>query len=422
MSALESYYVRPKTVDRVRGTWLGPQIERYVERLAAERYSRSTILRTIRTLTEFGDLAKSRGAHCLEDLPSHVEGFLTHYLDCHGDKSQSRRRRGTLFAHAHAHVEGMLRLVLPGFAGGKITLERPFQESVPTLFDHLQGERGYRATTILRYVHHLRSLEQFLQRIGVSSLSEVSPMMVSAFLAESARRLGPNSMQGRGGVLRIFFRYLHRQGMTAHDLSHAVERGRRYRQASLPRAITWVEVQRVLDAVDRRAPVGKRDYVILLLLVTYGLRSREVEALTLDGIDWKRERLLIPARKGDHSTAFPLSTAVGEALLEYIRDARPSLADRHVFFRAVPPIAPLAWVAIGQIASRWLRRAGIAVPRGGSHTLRHTCVQQLVNAGFSFKAIGDYVGHRSPQSTQVYGKVAVEALRELAMGNGEEVL
>lgn len=422
MSALESYYVRPRTVDRVRGTWLGPQIERYVERLAAERYARSTVLRTICTLVEFGDFAKARGAHCVDDLPQHVEAFLTDYMDCHGDKDQSRRRRGTLLAHARAHVDGMLRLVLPEFVGGKTALERPFQKGVPTLFDHLQSERGYRATTVLRYVHHLRGLEQFLERVGVSSLSEVSPVMVSAFLAESARHLGPNSMQGRGGVLRVFFRYLHRQGVTTQDLSHAVERGRRYRQASLPRAITWAEVQRVLDAVDRRTSVGKRDYAILLLLVTYGLRSREVEALTLDDIDWKRERLRIPARKGDHSTAFPLSTAVGEALLEYIRDARPALADRHVFFRAVPPIAPLAWTAIGQIAARWMRHAGIAVTRGGSHTLRHTCVQQLVNAGFSFKAIGDYVGHRSPQSTQVYGKVAIEALRELAMGNGEEVL
>jgi site-specific recombinase XerD len=63
-----------------------------------------------------------------------------------------------------------------------------------------------------------------------------------------------------------------------------------------------------------------------------------------------------------------------------------------------------------------------AAPRAGSHTLRHTCVQRLVGAGFSFKAIGDYVGHRAQESTQVYGKVAVESLRELAMGDGEEAV
>jgi len=54
--------------------------------------------------------------------------------------------------------------------------------------------------------------------------------------------------------------------------------------------------------------------------------------------------------------------------------------------------------------------------------LRHTCVQRLVDAHFSLKDIGDYVGHGSPDSTKIYSKVDVETLREVALGNGEEVL
>ncbi len=90
----------------------------------------------------------------------------------------------------------------------------------------------------------------------------------------------------------------------------------------------------MLAGVDRRTPCGKRDYAILLLLVSYGLRGREVAALTLDDIDWKRERLAVPERKAGHSTAFPLSTVVGAALVDYLRHARPDSSDRHVFFRA----------------------------------------------------------------------------------------
>ena len=74
---------------------------------------------------------------------------------------------------------------------------------------------------------------------------------------------------------------------------------------------------------DRRSPCGKRDWAILMLLVTYGLRGREVAALTLDDIDWKRERLRVPERKAGHSTAFPLSVSVGEALLDYLQHGRP---------------------------------------------------------------------------------------------------
>jgi site-specific recombinase XerD len=70
----------------------------------------------------------------------------------------------------------------------------------------------------------------------------------------------------------------------------------------------------------------------------------------------------------------------------------------------------------------YLRKAGIQVNRPGSHTLRHTCVQRLVEANFSYKMIGDYVGHRSVSSTEIYSKIDIEALREVALGNGEDIL
>jgi integrase/recombinase XerD len=93
-----------------------------------------------------------------------------------------------------------------------------------------------------------------------------------------------------------------------------------------------------------------------------------------------------------------------------------------VFFRAVAPVAPIGHAAIASRARHYLLEAGIQVARPGSHTLRHSCVQRLVDADFSLKAIGDFVGHRSPRSTEVYAKVAVESLRDVALGDGEEVL
>ena len=162
---------------------------------------------------------------------------------------------------------------------------------------------------------------------------------------------------------------------------------------------------------------------MLLLLVTYGLRAREVAALTLDDIDWKRERLAVPERKAGHSTAFPLSASVGEALVDYLRHGRPPTEERRVFFRAVAPVEPIGAALVSDRARCYLLKAGIDVPRAGSHTLRHTCVQRLVDADFAFKTIGDFVGHRSPRSTEIYAKVAVEPLRRVVLGgDGEQVL
>ena len=229
-------------------------------------------------------------------------------------------------------------------------------------------------------------------------------------------------LRNSAGVLRVFLRYAHREGILATDLSATVGWPQVYRLSSIPRSISWDEVNRVLAGVERRTEAGRRDYAILLLLVTYGLRGREVAALTLDDIDWKRERLAVPERKAGHSTAFPLSAVVGEALLDYLQHGRPVTTDRHVFFRAAAPRRPIGAAAVSSLCRSYLLKAGVEVSRPGSHTLRHSAVQRLVDANFDLKTIGDFIGHRSARSTEVYAKVAVEALREVALGDGEAVL
>lgn len=254
-------------------------------------------------------------------------------------------------------------------------------------------------------------------------LDELSPAVLSAYVVERASTgLARSTVRDGAGVLRVFLRYAHREGVVSRDLSDAVGWPQVYRLATLPRSISWEDVNKVLAGVDRRTPAGRRDYAILLLLVVYGLRGREVAALTLDDIDWKRERLAIPERKAGHSTAFPLTATVAEALIAYLKDGRPQSTDRHVFFRAFAPLRPIRAAAVSGRARHYLLKAGIDVPRPGSHTLRHTTVQRLVDADFDLKTIGDFIGHRSAASTEVYAKVAVEALREVALGDGEAVL
>lgn len=254
-------------------------------------------------------------------------------------------------------------------------------------------------------------------------MSELSPAILSAFIADRAGAgLAKSSLRDCCGVLRVFLRYAHRERAVACDFSGVMEWPQAYRLSSIPRSITWEEVGRVLAGVDRRTPVGKRDWAILLLLVTYGLRGREVAALTLDDIDWKRERLVVAERKAGHSTAFPLSASVGEALVDYLRNGRPQTDERRVFFRAVAPVNPIGPAAVSVRARHYLLKAGVEVPRAGSHTLRHSCVQRLVDADFALKTIGDFVGHRCSKSTEIYAKFAVEQLREVALGDGEEVL
>ena len=109
-------------------------------------------------------------------------------------------------------------------------------------------------------------------------------------------------------------------------------------------------------------------------------------------------------------------------MLDYLRNARPSTQQRQVFLRAVAPRVPVASAVVANRAAYYLRKAGIRVRRPGSHTLRHTCVQRLIDAQFPLKTVGDYVGHRCASSTEIYIKVDIESLREVAIGDGEALL
>jgi site-specific recombinase XerD len=417
----EQYFKKPATIDRLRASWIAAEIEAYVAFLVEEGFGTKSIWRRVPIAFAFGEFARQRGAATVTDLPAYVEAFVADRVARHAERTRSDR---PMAKEVRGPIEQLLSVVVPGFeSSGRRHHPQPFAGELPGFFDHLAVERGLRPASLLGYRHHLDRLEAYLSRIGMRSIGELSPAILSAYIVErSAAGLARSSVRDSAGVLRVFLRYAHREGAIDRDLSAAVEWPQLYRLSSIPRSISWDDVNRTLASVDRRTEAGRRDYAILLLLVTYGLRGREVAALTLDDIDWKRERLAIPERKAGHSTAFPLSVVVGEALLDYLRNGRPASDDRHVFFRAVAPRRPIGPAAVSSLARHYLLKAGVEVPRPGSHTLRHTAVQRLVDAEFDLKSIGDFVGHRCARSTEVYAKVAVEALREVALGDGEAVL
>ena len=263
---------------------------------------------------------------------------------CGAARARSDRSRAKEF---RGPVEQMLELVLPRYqSSGRRHHEFPFGESVPGFFEYLVSERGLRPASIYQYQHHLGRFEAYLGGIGVRQLRELSPTILSAFIAERSRAgLAKSTVRDTSWVLRVFLRYAHRQGHLRSDLSAAVEWPQVYRLSSIPRSISWAEVGEVMAGVDRRTPAGKRDYAILLLLVTYGLRGREVAALTLDDIDWKPRAPCHPRAQG---RAFDRLPAVDRSR----SSAGPTTSNR------VGPKAPSARCSSGRRrpCARWGRR------------------------------------------------------------------
>ncbi|MGH8920209.1 MAG: tyrosine-type recombinase/integrase, partial [Actinomycetes bacterium] len=257
---LEKYFIKPQTLDRIRASWIGPEIERYVAWLAEHGYSSRSVLRRVPLLVAFGEFARLRGARSLADLPGYVDAFVAKRA---GESRDARRGIGdTLAKDIRGPVEQLLEVVVAGFEGsGRPHHAIPFAGLVPGFFEYLASERGLRPASVTSYRHHLDRFEAYLQRVGVARLDELSPALLSAFVAErSGAGLAKTTVREGCGVLRVFLRYAHREGLVRADLWKTVEWPQAYRLSTIPRSISWEDVAKVLAEVDRRTPCGKRDY------------------------------------------------------------------------------------------------------------------------------------------------------------------
>jgi site-specific recombinase XerD len=216
-------------------------------------------------------------------------------------------------------------------------------------------------------------------------------------------------------ALRSFLRYARYRGEVTVDLAAAVPVVANWSMTSLPRAIAADQVRQLLASINRRTAIGRRDYAILLLLARLGLRSSEVVFLELDDIDWKVGQLSVRG-KGGQRTELPLSAEVGRAIAEYLRRGRPAGVSRRVFLRAKAPIRGFRGASgVGSIVRHALKRAGINAPTHGAHQFRHGLATEMLRQGASLSEIGDVLGHRHPQTTSIYTKVDLSALRPLAL-------
>ena len=160
-------------------------------------------------------------------------------------------------------------------------------------------------------------------------------------MKDRAGSLCRRTLKGLATNIRSFLRWLHMTGQTTRDLSSTVITPSFHAFESIPSALRAEEIREVLAATRKdRTPKGMRDYAILMLLSTYGVRAGEVVALRLDDIDWRKEVIRIRHSKTDSTSYLPLLPEVGEALLKYLQKSRPKTPIREMFIRCHAPYRP----------------------------------------------------------------------------------
>jgi len=326
----------------------------------------------------------------------------------------ARRARGMRLFRSRQALEPVI-----GYLGELGVLPAPVEPALSPVEELLERYRRYllveRVLTVESARVYVTAIRSFVESFGVGEgleLHRVTAAHVSAFvLAEATRREG-TSIRSVATALRSLLGFLHVVGMLERSLTGAVPGVGAWRAAGLPRPLESGELRRLLASCDRRTPLGRRDFAIVVLMGRLGLRCGEIAGLTLDDIDWRAGELLIYG-KGHRDERLPLPVDAGSALAGYLRRGRPpSAVGRAVFVRALAPHRGMGSRAVSRVVVLAAERAGLGYVR--AHRLRHTAATELLRAGASLPEVGQVLRHRRLISTAIYAKVDERALRRLA--------
>jgi integrase len=297
----------------------------------------------------------------------------------------------------------------------KIILTGEFGRLIDQYVEHKRSLRLC-DKTLRGYSWYLYRFQTYLHQNGVNSPESLSPLVIVNYVsvllpdASGAKHLALS-------IIRNFLSYLYGLGRTGKDLSLVVLRDNYKKQAKLPSVYTRKEVSEILDSVDRSTIAGKRDYAIVMLAVRLGLRASDISGLEFGHLQWSQNTIAFQQHKTKETLRLPLTADVGEALIDYIKYARPTSGETFVFLEKNHPHHPIHSKMVSRTADRIIIGSGINIGdrKHGAHALRHTMASMLLESQVSLPVISSILGHSNIQTSMCYLRIDIEALRQCAL-------
>lgn len=410
---LESIVKRPDKVTLARTCSLRSHINDYLAHLLSLGYQKTTINNYARILLNFAGFVDRQKRYHIENLSDWIEPFLKPIKKLYYQRCQRNIIRPFVrFLQMEGIVsEAIVKKTTP-----------PFWDIVCKYETYLREQRNLANKTIGYSIFYCIKFLNHICGLGIKDISLLKYETVQEFVLMEAQNYSRVTLKSNTGTIRKFISYLKSRGKIQKDFSKSIIAPKTYSHDRCPKYLTSDEIQAIIGSVDRRTKIGKRDYAILILLATYGVRSKEAAQLKLGDIEWQQDKIHFRCRKAGNNSVYPLTSSVGEALLSYLKKARPPSRHRKIFLTTVAPYKPICRGVIWHQLRKYLRIAGLDEWQASTHTFRYSCAQRLFDDELSIKIIGDYLGHRCLNSTQRYMKIDIKHLRQVATGSLEDIL
>jgi len=403
---IHRFQFNPARLDRFRRGPLAPHIDHLAKLLSERGYSNQVGMQKLRLAALLSSWLEQEevGLEQLDEM--RIADFLT------GRRKALRRQRQVRHTLTQLLQELRRLQIIPGqkSASPENTTERLLQD----YGRFLAQERGLSQVSLDNYLPVARRFLAKAFGTRTADLSQLGGRDINGFVLREKSTFSPKRVQLNTSALRSFLGFLYLRGHLATPLAASVPTVATWRLSELPQFLEPQQVRQLLQSCDRSSPCGRRDYAALLLLARLGLRAGEVVHLCLEDINWSSGEVLIRG-KSAREDRLPLPPDVGRALSVYLQKDRPPCTCRRMFIRMkAPHVGFSTSVAVCDIVRRALRRAHLYPERKGAHLLRHSLATLMLRGGASLTQIGQILRHQLPQTTEIYAKVDLAALRTLA--------
>ncbi|QOY38305.1 tyrosine-type recombinase/integrase [Anaerobacillus isosaccharinicus] len=307
--------------------------------------------------------------------------------------------------------------VLRRYYKHKEILTDPFFIEVSGRFKQYCKDKDYSNVTIDHYVKQSARFMDYLSSQKVKECKDINVTLINNYIKTLASYTYKTVEQNICS-LRAFFRFLLENGEINTDLASKTPMVQARKQTRIPSVWTEEELKKLIAAIDRGSPKGKRDYAIILMACCLGLRCTDIKNLKMENFHWEDKVLVFTQSKTRQPLTLPLTPEVGWAVIDYLKYGRPKINTPYLFVKHIAPFGPFSeGDHLNQIIKRYMELAHIPSlkKRRGMHSLRHTLASVLLEKDTPLSTISDILGHLDTDSTAVYLKVDIIKLKECSI-------
>ncbi len=292
------------------------------------------------------------------------------------------------------------------------------EESILRFKEYLESIKNYSPNTVLAYIEDVLDLKKFVDefQLAFDLCSFQKERHARNFIGHlDAKGISKTSISRKISSLRTFYDFLVSEGLAKENPFKYLSMPKVDKK--LPHEIKLDEIEMMFKSIKTDTPLGIRNYLIVELLYSCGLRVSELCSLEIRHIDFSANQLLVEHGKGAKDRYVPLHNGVIKALRDYLTLARSQLLAHSedvnnrillINYKGTSLTPRGVRIILNKIIDDCHETFKIT-----PHMLRHSFATHLLDNGADLRSVQELLGHEKLQTTTIYTHVSKENIKEV---------